>query len=265
MLTWLCPVGQNLFCALCRWFLFRLHESPRYLVSNGREEEAVLVLRAIATYNDNEIPIHAADVQADAEHGEVPREADLENDKKNSELPTPTLPSPPMNDERSPLPQFLAADPETSRLSSDNSNSRPSSRSSRNYDALGQGAPPPAPKRPIRMGSAFYRDTSLTLEPDNHFEESFGEAVENGDADDEHTNSNGDAAGGSLLRRPSEKSLGGRKSLRSQASSGLDGWKRQMKKLFAPQWRRTVILMWIIWASMAFGMSDLLSRHRCTS
>lgn len=30
-------------------------------------------------------------------------------------------------------------------------------------------------------------------------------------------------------------------------------WWRQMCKLFSPKWRRTVILMWIIWGAMAFG------------
>jgi hypothetical protein len=29
----------------------------------------------------------------------------------------------------------------------------------------------------------------------------------------------------------------------------------QMAKLFAPKWRRTVILMWIIWGSMSFCKS----------
>lgn len=33
----------------------------------------------------------------------------------------------------------------------------------------------------------------------------------------------------------------------------LHDWRKQMAKLFSPRWRRTVILMWIIWGLMAFG------------
>ncbi|WOO77730.1 putative MFS-type transporterc [Vanrija pseudolonga] len=53
----------NLLCALSRVVLFRLHESPRFLVSNGREQEAVVVLRAIANFNDNTIDIQRDDVR----------------------------------------------------------------------------------------------------------------------------------------------------------------------------------------------------------
>jgi hypothetical protein len=37
--------------------------------------------------------------------------------------------------------------------------------------------------------------------------------------------------------------------------SWWDSWIRQMSKLFVPQWRRTVLLMWVIWGSMSFGES----------
>jgi len=33
-------------------------------------------------------------------------------------------------------------------------------------------------------------------------------------------------------------------------------WKDQMGRLFVPQWRRTVLLMWVIWGCMSFGMSS---------
>lgn len=44
---------------------------------------------------------------------------------------------------------------------------------------------------------------------------------------------------------------------RSGGTSGRFGWwhswLKQMGRLFSPKWRRTVTLMWIIWAGMAFG------------
>merc|ERR1711879_1128619 len=35
--------------------------------------------------------------------------------------------------------------------------------------------------------------------------------------------------------------------------SWWDSWVKQIGRLFVPQWRRTVILMWIIWGSMSFA------------
>lgn len=36
---------------ICRFFLFHLYESPKFLLSRGRQEEAVAVVRAIAHKN----------------------------------------------------------------------------------------------------------------------------------------------------------------------------------------------------------------------
>nr|ODN86021.1 membrane transporter [Cryptococcus depauperatus CBS 7841] len=54
----------NLACALARWFLFNLQESPRYLVSNGREQEAVVALQTIASYNSHTMNIQRVDVSS---------------------------------------------------------------------------------------------------------------------------------------------------------------------------------------------------------
>lgn len=233
-----------MFCALCRWFLFRLHESPRYLVSTGREEEAIVVLRAIATFNDADLNIGCADVQAAAEHGEI-KQTDVENDKKNSELPTPTSGFE-MTDERAPLPQYL--DGTHSAHLSRTTSSEGSRPPSRTYDALGQGLPPNPPKRPIRMGSAFYADTTLNMDDgDNAFDQSFGDAVE-----EPRRGING------LTRKASSRSLASIKSVRMEAAMDWwERWKKQIRKLFVPQWRRTVTLMWIIWAAMAFCELDI--------
>lgn len=54
---------QNLLCALARFVILKLHESPRFLVANGRSNEAVVVLRNIANFNDHTLDIEPVDVR----------------------------------------------------------------------------------------------------------------------------------------------------------------------------------------------------------
>ena len=43
--------GLTLLLWFVRFFVFRFHESPRYLIGRGRDEEAVEVIRKIAKFN----------------------------------------------------------------------------------------------------------------------------------------------------------------------------------------------------------------------
>ncbi|OWZ53581.1 membrane transporter [Cryptococcus neoformans 125.91] len=199
----------NLVCALARWFLFKLQESPRYLVSNGREREAIVALQTIADFNDHTINIQRADVQS--------RECS-------------------------------AVEPSTRRSSF--------ASPSRDEDGVSYGGVESDTERkmksqPVRKGSSFYKE-----DEDDVFERSFiqtegleeereglmeGESVDNDGVDADMSNRSNDR-------------------LKTQ----VNGWKKtpvvwwkswiaQMAKLFVPQWRRTVILMWIIWGSMSYA------------
>ncbi|WVR04249.1 hypothetical protein IAU60_001249 [Kwoniella sp. DSM 27419] len=220
----------NLACAFARWFLFRLQESPRYLVSNGREQEAVVALQAIATYNSHSMDIQAVDVQA-VENGPVETKGTRIRDKKDSELPTPDA----NETEGLALPRFSAdrTTPEGLR-----------------YGGIGQNPPvqPSARKHPIRTESAFYATPGP--EEENTFEVSFGSAAEQ--------EGEGLVSG---VRRDNDEAVEGADDKDEEGESGWrerplewwESWIRQMRKLFAPRWRRTVILMWIIWGSMSLA------------
>jgi hypothetical protein len=227
-------ICQNLICSFMRWGLFRLQESPRYLVARGREDEAVIALQAIATYNDLPMDISPEDVQGADTQAPQPESVTM-RDKKNSELPTPD----PLFDgesERSPLPDFGDG-------SSGGEHSRSGSRASgRRYDSMGIGpAPPPRPTA-LRTGSAFYAPTPGV------------EDVEDGLAR-------------ARLSHEEEEGLMDNEAVSSEKRgwrdwgqdrnwmSWWDSWVKQISRLFVPQWRRTVILMWIIWGSMSFGQS----------
>ena len=253
-------VGQNLLCAFARWSFLRLHESPRYLVSNGREQEAVVVLRAIATYNDQPMDIHRADVQGGEELPAASGHDEGERDKKSSELPSPELD--PQLDERAHLPRYSVSE----------EGSRPPSRT--RYDAVGMGQSVPVPHRqlPLRTGSAFYAETPGVMEPSNEFDASFGIATGGDNIDGDGDGDGGEGADRARLMNGDNAmdgelpiTRGGVKGRKRYAAGPLlwwHSWVKQLKKLFVPKWRRTVILMWIIWGTMSFGTSWIVVGNR---
>lgn len=237
-----------------RWGLFRLQESPRYLVARGREDEAVIALQAIATYNDRPMDISSEDVQG----GEAPMSPSVAmRDKKNSELPTPDG-TYEMGDERSPLPDFEyhsngAESPHSAGLSRTGSRSTAPPR----YDAVGMGPAPPKRHEPIRTGSAFYAPTPGAENLEDGIATHLRQSLDN--AAEEEGLMAGDGAGSGSGARSEKK--GWRDWGRDRNwMSWWDSWIKQMSKLFVPQWRRTVLLMWVIWGSMSFG--ELLFRSR---
>ncbi|KAI0776704.1 MFS general substrate transporter [Trametes elegans] len=58
--------GMTLLLWAVRFFVFPLHESPRFLVGRGRDAEAVDVLRRIAQFNGRETTLEARDLEAAA-------------------------------------------------------------------------------------------------------------------------------------------------------------------------------------------------------
>ncbi|RXK39614.1 membrane transporter [Tremella mesenterica] len=201
----------NLICALMRWFLFQLHESPRYLVSNGREADAVVALRAIATFNAHEIEIHAADVQLETAPCDEPKQS-------------------------------------SPRSSSFTSISKPP------YDAVGVGPPSSVVREPVRMGSEFYTGPITDEQDINEFDQAFSHShITQGEVEEEEEEESliGKDNKDNGLR--SEKSRLDLKTGRNLGLGWMESWREQVGKLFVPQWRRTVILMWIIWGSMSFA------------
>lgn len=152
-------------------------------------------------------------------------------DKKDSALPSPAG-----DGERSPLPRYTTDTGENSPRTL--------------YDSVGMGQPPTTRPHPVRTGSAFYAETPAALELPNQFDESFAESEQNGHG--------GEEARAGLLRQSSREriSRGGVVGLPRKRAGPLAWWYQwleQLSKLFVPQWRRTVLLMWIIWASMSFS------------
>ncbi|KAL7423637.1 hypothetical protein Q5752_001218 [Cryptotrichosporon argae] len=184
----------NLCAAAARLLLFRLHESPRYLASNGRIDDAVVALRAIGNFNAERsgaagIEIERADVI------DTPLDASAYGVDDGPE-------------------RCGAATHSTRR-----SRSETSPRSS--FHAL-------------RLPSQDVARSPATRPRDREREQ--GRT---------HTHTTSHARTGSFASRAS--------STLEDAGSWATAWRAQLGKLFAPQWRRTVVLMWLIWASMSFA------------
>ncbi|WVQ97518.1 hypothetical protein IAU59_004632 [Kwoniella sp. CBS 9459] len=263
----------NLACSFARWFLFRLQESPRYLVSNGREQEAVVALQAIATFNSRSIDIQRADVQnTEAALGlggsssELPI---LNRDKKDSELPTPDLDFGQGHDhdhsESAGLPLWSS----DNASGSGNGSQSTTVESNTRYGGIGMHPPRTPQRQPIRTGSAFYQTPVTGLDPEdkgNTFDQSFASASANRveeEEEEEHADMHEEREAlvdGRIVDREGERSVGRRRgsassdgTWRSKPLEWWESWVRQMGKLFVPRWRRTVILMWIIWGSMSLA------------
>ncbi len=73
---------------LSRILFFRLHESPRFLVHTGREEEAAIALTDIAKFNGDRLRVTVADVKDDNEDdfGEV---FESEEEREGLLMPSP--------------------------------------------------------------------------------------------------------------------------------------------------------------------------------
>ncbi len=71
--------GLMMVMFILRFFVFHLHESPKYLMGRGRDEEAVEVLQAIAKYNGTTTRL-AVDLLKEAEHEAAVKEDSKEED-----------------------------------------------------------------------------------------------------------------------------------------------------------------------------------------
>ena len=54
-------IAMFMFC--CRFFLFKLYESPKYLMGRGRDEEAVRVVHEVARINGKTTNLTLADLE----------------------------------------------------------------------------------------------------------------------------------------------------------------------------------------------------------
>jgi hypothetical protein len=276
-------IPQNLIMFAARFLLFRLHESPRFLVARDRRDEAVIVLQKISDYNggtkeygrdDVSVPFLNGPGMSMSTRGCEDTEEEEQRNDRNVEGAVRTV------DEASPIRsssprQILARNrtPSSSPLvgstkdvSYSHLGTRPTGinidRSGSDgvdqcisYPTIG-GSVPVHPRLP----STFHTPSEELSEIDSfkvHPKLSRHRSMplirpEPGIAEEGSPDSTvmgeGDAAG-----LPHEKLVAPIKHYDSRLMRAASAWYDRIAMLFVPRWRRTTILMWIIWGLMSLG------------
>lgn len=238
---------------VARVALFRLHEPARYLVSKQRTDEALVVLQNIAAFNNDVIALDMEDVDHRSSLNET-RFSKAE-DGNASEYRTPL---------ETPTPTSYA-----SRVASRPGLHTVDSSSYIEYSTAREyGTPPPiigsigsrksSPPRTVKstQGSVFHTP-SEELSQARAFQ--FEHAVVPQNATGISSIAEAEFSG-----RPSEEELtlddldtvteNGRRAngIRTLLDKTLD----RLQLLFVPEWKKTTILMWLVWGlmSLAYGM-----------
>lgn len=241
---------------LARMVLFRLHESPRYLVHAGRPLEAVKSLKMISKFNGSDLEIELDDV---ADHhpattttttSALPPSQSLLNGRPDS-----TVITGPMDDRKvDERVVFDAGDEAAGNAGSSSPTKNSTDRSTLvpSYDAVGETA------SNVLEGHSFI--TPLLSNKDILPREIPKRS--NSDNEDEYKPNLGSSfsrrrsgSGGSSLNRRS--SMYGYKRKCSMLPRGarkpLAAWWDRVSMVLEPEWFRTTVLVWAVWGSMSLG------------
>ncbi|KAK7037249.1 hypothetical protein VNI00_011240 [Paramarasmius palmivorus] len=230
LLTTLGLITLSMF--LARMVFFRLHESPRYLVSAGRHQEAMESLQMISRFNGSDLEINLEDVddQRPARVSSPPPNAPTYPRKSSEEDALVTRPSPDemnrtdssgsgsdssgvanyssMHDSPTPLDSHSFITPPVSRMpSSEGDEEVP--KDSENYQNTPSSPITPRPRPRPRLSGASSRRVSSV------YERKMCSILPR------------------WLRRP------------------LWAWWDRVMMVLTPEWLRTTVLVWVAW----FGMS----------
>lgn len=224
-----------------RFFLFRLHESPRYLAAQQKSEAALAALRNIAAYNAHSFPLELRDVEVKSSlDGYRAVKRDDEDEDNRSDAVSGSLKHP------APL---IALHP---GIISSNSSAYIDFSASREY-----GTPPPkqetirsdASRVAPSLQSSFFHTPSEEL--------SHAQAFPYGSDTSTITEAPQDMGIEEIPNRDHPLNLEQDLSVRrTDMRRLLENGSARLRLLFVPQWKRTTILMWLIWGlmSLAYGM-----------
>lgn len=246
---------------LARIVFFRLHESPRYLVSAGRPEEALVSLRKISRFNGSELSLYLHDVDNSPMAHPVPA-GDADDAR------TPFLPSvapaargdvrlvfdadaEDAADETAPLdgPTVPARRDSPERLHYDSTGSSNTPLDSHTFSTPASELPPrPRPHTFPRSTAGIGSGVAMSPEP--------------------KTATLPRPPARPVPQRPAGLTRARRSSLH-QAKARLCwalprwirrplwAWLDRLALVFAPEWLKTTLLVWAIWGSMSLGELDL--------
>lgn len=235
-------IRKNLAMFAARFLLFRLHESPRFLVSKRRTDEALAVLRKIAVFNDRPLTLELQDVHGKtsmdssrtvrtAEAKPAVREADLADPQVNQYNSKTVHPG----------------------LASHNSSAYLDFSAAREY-----GTPPPpengAPSATVRTTSTLQAHSFHT--PSEELGQArafpFASSTHRTSSDENDPTAGDTSIESAILNFDGDDPASTPVGLRQLVDNGT----ARLHLLFVAKWKRITILMWTIWGltSLAYGM-----------
>ncbi len=248
---------QTLFMFTARIILFRLHESPRYLVHAGRPQEALQSLQLISRFNGSELPIELADVR-DHHYPHIedadprgPSDADSPGSGARTRTDSGTV------FDANIIEDTLDNPAELGSQNTNGDNVRCGIRPALVTVYSSTGATPVLDSHAFDgPGASTFPQTitSVRRSYDNEFPVTRSADSEYDDAD---------VRQGAPRRRLSEISTTPRiSSIRERRIhravprwiwKPLDAWWSRVSMVLVPEWLRTTILVWAVWWTMAFG------------
>ncbi|BGP56209.1 hypothetical protein JCM8202_002100 [Rhodotorula sphaerocarpa] len=194
----------NGFLCVARVLLFRLHESPKFLVASNQPSAAVVSLRRISKANGHHEPRWAL--------------ADVVDDHSSSSEEDP------------------------------DANGTRMTKAAPGYEATGHTSPE---SRPRSSFASPYRPPSSPVNP---------ALLEEGEMADLSLPASAMSAGDGEGDGPIRDGLSGKRSrtgwtrrLPPSWQEGMDAYGERFNELLAPDWRRTTMLVWIIWTLASAG------------
>jgi hypothetical protein len=224
-----------------RFLLFRLHESPRFLVSKRKPGEALAVLKKIADFNDRPLALELRDV-----HGKDSMESYRTVTAAEAKPTDPESVSAPSLTNQANLGTTHPG------IISSNSSAYLDFASAREY-----GTPPPLENgvrtSTIRTTSTLqghsFHTPSEELSQARAFP--FASDIPRSSSDED------DQAAGDTTFNSSTLDLEQDEQSRAMGlRQVLENGSARLRLLFVPKWKQTTILMWTIWGlmSLAYGM-----------
>ena len=233
---------QTVAFFLARLTVFRIKEAPRFLAAAGRPEEAAEALRYIAAFNG--VPTGRLEKELDtyllaAARASQSQDEDGEVDEEDHS-PTPPAPSRPA------LQQDVVTSYASTASTSPEERPRfpfatPSREDRQSFmDGLRQAAD--APTLPLRLPSS-------ATTPDD-VEDQVGSAIRRPPAPRRVGSRSPLRATAPVSRMPS---IG---QLRKKTIASLAEGKGKLLEIFRPEWRRTTILIWVIWSCLSMAYTS---------
>ncbi|CUA75096.1 putative MFS-type transporter PB1E7,08c [Schizosaccharomyces pombe 972h-] [Rhizoctonia solani] len=242
-----------------RIIFFRLYESPRYLVSAGRNAEAVAALQSIEDYN--------------VKFGRSPRPrfvitlADVCDAKPSAMFTEEGVVFDAVEDEEAPRPSSRGSNEERKSQGSDSGkeDDRSQALSQQPIDRTDYRSTSQSPEGPVGQGWSFHTPMPSHTDQDTYFEQK--PLASTHDESEASTPGSSRPHSGSRLSRPprphrrarSSSSVYVERNLPSTVARPISAWLDRVSMLFTPEWRLTTILVWCAWwgMSLAFTMFNV--------